>query len=80
MLRNHERRVNKLQSAIAAATAAGHDFVHDPPHGLASVDRYTCKRWCAVLGNATNAYGSAVEEPCKEKSFEGSEEWEWSLT
>lgn len=59
--------MNKFQSAIAAATAAGHDLEHDPPHALASVDRYTCKRCgCAVLGNARNAYGSAMEQPCKE--------------
>lgn len=51
--------------ALETARAGGHELEHDPPHALASVDRYTCKR-CgrAVLGNYGHAYGSAAEGPC----------------
>lgn len=56
---------SKFDAALAQARAAGHEMEHDPPHALASVDRYTCKH-CgkAVLGNFTVAYGSALEGEC----------------
>jgi hypothetical protein len=57
---------SKLEMALAKAKENGHVLEHDPPHALASVDRYTCKN-CgrAVLGHFTTAYGSAIEGgPC----------------
>lgn len=60
--------MNKFEAALEKTKQSGHELEHDPPHSLASVDRYTCKK-CgrAVLGNHSTAYGSATEAPCPKK-------------
>lgn len=49
------------------ATAKGHDVEHDPPFGLTSADRWTC-RVCgdAVLIYGHNIYGGALDRTCEE--------------
>lgn len=48
------------------ANAATHDLEWDPPHGLSSARRWTCRR-CghAVLSYGSNVYGTATHAPCE---------------
>lgn len=55
-----------LTEGRKSAEARGHSLAHDPPHVLASVDRYTCTVCgAAVLGNGRAADGSALDRDCK---------------
>lgn len=52
---------------LVRARSLGHDPEHDPPWGLASGDRWTCKRCgSAVLIVRHNIYGGAMERTCAE--------------
>lgn len=47
------------------ATRLGHVVEWDPPHGLSSVERWTCVQCgSAVLRSNGNVYGSAVDGEC----------------
>lgn len=57
--------MSRFAAALNAAQNCGHVLAHDPPHPIASIDRYTCSRCgCGVLGNGSTAYGSVTEGPC----------------